>query len=149
MNLLFKLLLLELFCINTSEFREKTELKNCIYYSNHCFQCECDTVFYSWALDVLRRLITTTKRDLSTIFTFAVWSKNLQFPSFQPSAWHNIRTKIIWTSSKRYFVKRHIPGSILSEFMEYIERKYELDAKDINRIINDFVKIHIWWMIVF
>ena len=39
-------------------------------------------------------------------------------------------------------MKRHIPGSILSEFMEYIERKYELDAKDINRIINDFVKIH-------
>ena len=135
-------MLWELFCNDTSVFREKTELKNCIYYSNHCFQCECETVFYSWVLDVLRRLITTRKRDLSTIFTFAVWSKNLQFPSFQPSAWHNIRTMIIWTSSKRYFVKRHIPGSILSEFMEYIERKYELDAKDINRTIKDYVKIH-------
>ena len=39
-------------------------------------------------------------------------------------------------------MKRHIPGSILSEFMEIIERKYELDAKDINRTIKDFVKIH-------
>ena len=26
--------------------------------------------------------------------------------------------------------------------MEYIERKYELDAKDINRTIKDYVKIH-------
>ena len=39
-------------------------------------------------------------------------------------------------------MKRHIPGIILSEFMEYIERKYELDAKDINRTIKDYVKIH-------
>ena len=39
-------------------------------------------------------------------------------------------------------MKRHIPRSILSEFMEYFERKYELDAKDINRTIKDYVKIH-------
>ena len=39
-------------------------------------------------------------------------------------------------------MKRHIPRSILSEFMEYFDRKYELDAKDINRTIQDYVKIH-------